>query len=116
MGIVPIRPKSETVASLLELFRPGTSLMQSLRGLLAIGRLLVPLHVLRDVIKAVLSAVAKERKRLTATAPKLPRGRPSTKAAKRAARRKKRIDSKVSELFEHRYTIVGLVLPSVRIP
>ena len=42
--------------------------------------------------KAILSAVAKERKRLAASAPKLPRGRPrATKAAGRAARRKKRI-------------------------
>jgi hypothetical protein len=63
-------------------------------------------HVLRDVIKAVLSAVAKERKRLTDGAPKLPRGRPSSKAAKRAARRKKRIEQKVGELFEHRYLFI----------
>ena len=45
-------------------------------------------HVLHEVNKAVLSAVAQERKRLAAGAPKLPRGRPSSKAAKRAARRK----------------------------
>ena len=31
-------------------------------------------HVLREVTRAVLSAVAQERKRLTAGAPKLPRG------------------------------------------
>jgi hypothetical protein len=48
-------------------------------------------HVLREVVNAVLSAVAQERKRLTAAAPKLPRGRPG-KAARRAARRKKRIE------------------------
>jgi Transposase len=63
-------------------------------------------HVLREVIKAILSAVAQERKRLTETAPKLPRGRPSSKAAKRAARRKKRIEQKVSDLFEHRYLFI----------
>ena len=41
-------------------------------------------HVLREVTKAVLSAVAQERKRLAATAPKLPRGRPrADKAARR---------------------------------
>jgi transposase-like protein len=62
-------------------------------------------HVLRDVTKAVLSAVAKLRKELAATAPKLPRGRPS-KAARRAARRKKRIEQKVGALFEHRYLFV----------
>ena len=41
-------------------------------------------HVLREVSNAVLSAVAGERRRLTAGAPKLPRGRPG-KAARRAA-------------------------------
>ncbi len=47
-------------------------------------------HVVKDIVKAVLSAVSSERKRLAAQLPKLPRGRPSTKAAKRAARKKKR--------------------------
>ncbi len=64
-------------------------------------------HVLREVTTAILSAVAQERKRLAATAPKLPRGRPrATAAARRAARRKKRIERKVSDLFEHRYLFV----------
>jgi hypothetical protein len=62
-------------------------------------------HVLREVTKAVLSAVAQERKRLAAQAPKLPRGRPS-KAARRAARRKKKIETKVGELFENRFLFV----------
>jgi hypothetical protein len=64
-------------------------------------------HVLRQVTKAVLSAVAQERKRLAATAPKLPRGRPrADKAARRAARRQKSIKRKVGELFDHRYLFV----------
>jgi transposase-like protein len=63
-------------------------------------------HVLREVVNAVLSAVAQERKRLTATAPKLPRGRPGTKAARRAARRKERIEDKVGDLFAHRHLFV----------
>ena len=63
-------------------------------------------HVLRELINAVLSAVAQERKRLAAGAPKLPRGRPGSKAARRAARRKKRIAQKVGDLFEHRYLFV----------
>jgi hypothetical protein len=62
-------------------------------------------HVLRDVTKAVLGAVAKLRKELAADAPKLARGRPA-KAAKPAVRRKKRIEQKVSDLFEHRYLFV----------
>jgi hypothetical protein len=63
-------------------------------------------HVLREITKAVLCAVAQVRKVLTAGAPKLPRGRPATKAAKQAARRKNRLEHKVSELFEHRYLFV----------
>jgi Transposase len=63
-------------------------------------------HVLREVTKAVLSAVAQERKRLATGAPKLPRGRPGTKAARHAARRKKRIEGKAGDLFEHRYLFV----------
>jgi hypothetical protein len=63
-------------------------------------------HVLHDLTKTVLSAVAKLRKTLAAGAPKLPRGRPATKAAKQAARRKKQIERKVAELFEHRYLFV----------
>jgi hypothetical protein len=63
-------------------------------------------HVLREVTEAVLSAVAQERQRLAAGAPKLPRGRPGTEATRRAARRKKRIEQKVGDLFEHRYLFV----------
>jgi hypothetical protein len=50
--------------------------------------------------------VAGERKRLVADAPKLPRGRPGSKAARRAARRKKRIEQKVGDLFVHRHLFV----------
>jgi hypothetical protein len=63
-------------------------------------------HVLKELTKAVLGAVAKLRKCLAADAPKLTRGRPASKAAKRAARRKKRIEQKVGDLFEHRHLLV----------
>jgi hypothetical protein len=72
----------------------------------AIPHQLCTFHVLKEVTKAVLSAVAKLRKGLASGAPKLPRGRPGSKAAKRAARRKKRIEGKVGELFAHRYLFV----------
>src|SRR5579884_1905650 len=62
-------------------------------------------HVLRELTKAVLGAVAGVRKGLTAGKPKRKRGRP-TKAARRMARRKKRIEQKVGALFEHRYLFV----------
>jgi hypothetical protein len=63
-------------------------------------------HVLKEVTKAVLGAVAKLRKGLAATAPKLARGRPASKAARCAARRKKRTEQEVGDLFEHRYLFV----------
>src|SRR3954471_21384959 len=72
----------------------------------AVPHQLCTFHVLKEVTKAVLSAVAKLRKSLASGAPKLARGRPSSKAAKRAARRKKRIERKVGDLFEHRYLFV----------
>jgi hypothetical protein len=72
----------------------------------AVPHQLCTFHVLKEVTQAVLSAVAKLRKDLASGAPKLARGRPSSKAAKRAARRKKRIEEKVGELFKHRYLFV----------
>src|SRR4029453_16342277 len=40
-------------------------------------------HVGKDIVQAVVQAVARERKRLAAQQPTLPRGRPSTQAAPR---------------------------------
>ncbi|HUE74590.1 MAG TPA: transposase [Pirellulaceae bacterium] len=63
-------------------------------------------HVIKELTKAVLRAVARIRKELAATKPKLGRGRPSSAAARQAARCRKRIDQKVGDLFEHRYLFV----------
>jgi hypothetical protein len=63
-------------------------------------------HVVKDIVKAVVKAVSSERKRLAAQQPTLPRGRPSTKAAKQAARTKKRLDVQRAALFTHRYLFV----------
>ena len=63
-------------------------------------------HVIKELNKAVLRAVARIRKELAATKPKLGRGRPSTPAARKASQRRKRIDQKVGDLFEHRYLFV----------
>lgn len=63
-------------------------------------------HVIKELTKAVLRAVAKIRKELAGTKPKLGRGRPSTPAARQAAQRRKRIDQKVADLFEHRHLFV----------
>lgn len=65
-------------------------------------------HVIKDLIKGVLSAVAKERQRLAASKPKLKRGRPSSKdkEARRLTRKSKYIQEKISELFEDRFLFV----------
>jgi hypothetical protein len=63
-------------------------------------------HLVAEVSKAVLGAVASARKGLAATQPKLPRGRPSTQAAKAAARTKKRRAGQGAALFTHRYLFV----------
>jgi phage tail protein X len=63
-------------------------------------------HVLAEVVKAVVGAVASARKGLAATQPKLPKGRPSTPAAKAAARTKKRLAAQGAALFTQRYLCV----------
>jgi hypothetical protein len=63
-------------------------------------------HIVADVVKAVLGAVTRERKSLAATQPTLPQGRPTTKAAKAAARKKKRLEQKRVDLYTHRYLFV----------
>jgi len=63
-------------------------------------------HVIKELTKAVLHTGAKIRKELAATKPKIGRGRPSSAAARKAARQAKRIEQKVADLFQHRYRFV----------
>lgn len=63
-------------------------------------------HMVAEVVKAVLGAVASARKGLAAQQPKLRKGRPSTPAAKAAARTKKRLAAQGAALFTHRYLFV----------
>ena len=63
-------------------------------------------HILAELNKAVLRAVAQVRKHLAAQKPKLPRGRPGTPEAKRKARQRQRLQRKVGDLFEHRHLFV----------
>lgn len=63
-------------------------------------------HVIAEVVKAVLGAVASERQSLAAKQPKLPQGRPTTKAAKAAARKKNRLEQKRVDLYTHRHLFV----------
>src|SRR5262249_38148892 len=57
-------------------------------------------HIVAEVGKAVLGAVASARKGLTAQQPQLRRGRPSTPAAKQAARTKKRLAAQPTALID----------------
>src|SRR5438105_11457366 len=63
-------------------------------------------HVVAEVVKAVVGAVASARKGLAAQQPKLRKGRPSTPAAKTAARIKKRLEAQCTALFTSRYLFV----------
>ena len=63
-------------------------------------------HVIAELTKAILKAVTRVRRGLKAAMPKLGRGRPSSPAQKKAARRKKRMQKKVTNLFENRYLFV----------
>jgi len=62
-------------------------------------------HVIKELTQAVLHAVAKVRKQLTARLPALPRGRPS-KANARQTARVKRQQQRIADLFEHRHLFV----------
>ncbi len=62
-------------------------------------------HIIKELTKAVLHAVARVRKSLKATMPQLGRGRPS-RATIRTARRAKRLQARVAALFEHRHLFV----------
>ncbi len=63
-------------------------------------------HMVAEVVKAVLGAVASARKGLAARQPKLRKGRPSTPAAKQAARTKRRLAAQRAALFAARYLFV----------
>jgi hypothetical protein len=65
-------------------------------------------HVIKDLTKGVLKAVAKERERLAQSKPRLKRGRPSskTKEARRIARKSKGIQQNISALFQDRFLFV----------
>jgi Transposase len=73
----------------------------------AIPHQICEFHVLKELTKAVLHALARLRKRLTAEAPKLPRGRPrNTPEAQRLCRQARASGQRVTALFEERYLFV----------
>ena len=62
-------------------------------------------HVIKEITKAVLHAVAKLRKELSAKIPRQPRGRPA-KAQKAQANKIRRQKQRVADLFENRHLFV----------
>ena len=62
-------------------------------------------HVIKELTQAILRAVAQARKRLKASMPALGRGRPSRKM-NNTARRRKRLERKITDLFDHRHLFV----------
>ncbi len=80
-----------------------TPLAEVFRG---VPHQLCQFHVVKDIVKAVLGAVSSARKALAATQPKLGKGRPSTTAAKQAARTKKRMAAQGAALCTHRHLFV----------
>jgi len=71
----------------------------------AVDHQICEFHILQDIIKAVLHAVAAVRKGLLASRPALGRGRPSGEK-RRIARQRKRLTQRSSELFRHRHLFV----------
>jgi len=63
-------------------------------------------HIIKEINKAILKAVTRVRRELKQKKTKSQRGRPCGKEAKRIARKNKRIQEKIAELFEYRYLFV----------
>jgi len=62
-------------------------------------------HILADLNRAVLSAVAQVRKSLAARKPKVGRGRP-TQSTRKLVQQRQRLEQKISDLFTHRHLFV----------
>jgi hypothetical protein len=73
-------------------------------------------HVIKEIIKDILRALANIRRSLAAQIPKLSRGRPRTRQQKAQACRAKRLRARITELFECRSLLVqhGLQLSEKR--
>jgi len=74
----------------------------------AVPHQLCTFHVIKELTKGILRAVASARKRLATSKPKLKRGRPSSKekAARRLARKSTSIQETISDLFQARFLFV----------
>lgn len=68
-------------------------------------------HIIKELTKAILRAVAQVRKQLAQRKPPAKRGRPTTAAEKRVVRQRQRLQQRIADLFEHRYLFVRHDLP-----
>ena len=96
--------------TLLGVTTDGSALYRALGGVPGCAASNCEFHIVAEVAKAVLGAVASARKALAAKQPKLCKGRPSTPAAKQAARTKKRLAAQ-SAAFVRLTTSVRPVSP-----
>jgi len=67
-------------------------------------------HIIKEINKDIIKAVAGVRGQLKRKKIKRQRGRPSGKEAKRIARKNKRIQKKIADLFEYRHLFVKHIL------
>ncbi len=67
-------------------------------------------HIIKEINKDILKAITRIRRELKQKKIKRQRGRPCGKQAKRIARKNKRIQEKIAELFEHRHLFVKRTL------
>src|SRR5438128_201303 len=72
----------------------------------AVPHQLCEFHIIKELTKAILRAVARVRKTLAGRKLPAKRGRPTTPEAKRAARTRQRLQQKIADLFEHRHLFV----------
>lgn len=63
-------------------------------------------HILQEINREILKAVAAVRRELKQSLPQGQRGRPAAGAARQAARKKQRIQAKITALFEYRHLFV----------
>lgn len=80
----------------------------------AVPHQLCEFHILKELTKAILRAVAQVRKKLAAAKPTGKRGRPSTQQAKWIARRRQRLQQKIADLFDERYLFVRHTLTATQ--
>ena len=69
-------------------------------------------HILKEINKEILKAITQVRRELKKQLPKLKRGRPSSKADRRAAGGKKKLQNKITDLFDQKYLFVRHTLTS----